>query len=42
MNLPARDLQKMIEPEPSEQIVPQTKAATPKQVEAFLASTESL
>jgi hypothetical protein len=37
VNLPARDSQKMIEPEPSEQIVPQTKAATPKQVEAFLA-----
>ena len=37
VNLPARDSQKMIEPEPSEQIVPSTKAATPKQVEAFLA-----
>ena len=35
VNLPARDQQKMIEAEPSEQIVPQTKAATPKQFQAF-------
>ena len=36
VNLPARDAPQ-IEAEPSSEIVPQTKAATPKQVEAFLA-----